>query len=139
MNLSSTSGRRMTFLYLGAQFKQQQIPKRLVCSSPSIFPKGHCPHLFISLFYILMLLFRLQMPDISLALSSISDQSRVTRRKKGGKRALSECRKNTIVKVLFLAIFKSSTAEPWERRVRAVTYSNSFHRARNLPSFPFLL
>lgn len=138
MNFSSILGKKMPFLYLGAHFHEAADSKE-ISLQPSfpVFPKGHHPHLFISLVYILInFLFRLQMLDISLAPLSISDQSSVTRRKKGRKKALSE--KNRIFRFLFLGIFKSWTADPWERWVQIVAYSNSFHRMRNLASFPFL-
>jgi len=58
------------------------------------------------------------MLDISLDPLSISDQFSVPRRKKGRKKALTECRgkkKKRIFKILFVGIFKSLTADPWER------------------------
>lgn len=131
----------MPFLFLGAHFHAVADSKEISLQpSLPVFPKGHCPHLFISPVYILLnFLFRLQMLDISLAPLSISNQSFSYKKEEGWKKKhCLNAEKNRIFKFLFLHIFKSLTADPWERWVQTVAYSNFFHRKRNLASFPFL-
>lgn len=140
INFSFILGKRMPFLHLGTHFHEVAYSKE-VGLQPSfpLFPKGHCLHLFMSLVYILFNF--VQITDAGYLPSTVKHSRSVFSCKEEEGQKKKHClnaEKTRVLNFLFLGVFKSLTADPWERWVQAVAYSNSFHRMRNLASFPLL-